>query len=463
MSAWGIRDFRLLWGGRAVSLLGSWLLVVAVPAHVYAVTGSVFATGLTLVAEYLPALLFGVWAGVLVDRWDRRRVMVVADLARAAAVAGMLVGTPTAIYLAVVAESVGAVVFRPAAQAHVPAVVGVGERLSSANSWNAATDGVVRLAGPPLGGVLLVWAGFEALVLVDVASYLVSAGAIALTTARPGVAVSAGEFAGEPAEKPGLREGIRVLRGLPVARVLLPLSGLFLAANASLSALLVPFGVRELGGSAQVGVVLSALGVGFLLGAAVARRVDRVQPRTVLAVAQLGVAAGFVALFTARGMVSAVVAAVVIGVCGSVTLVVPQTVLQRVAPNEFLGRIGAVFLAVEAFATLIGAVAGPVVAESVSVRFAAFVAAGVTAAGAIAGAVVLPRVMLADKQSNDQEIDQSCDRSCGCTGERVGERATEPSGKRSEDRAAEPMSKCLGECGNERLSGERNEGAGAHA
>jgi MFS family permease len=175
--------------------------------------------------------------------------------------------------------------------------------------------------------------------------------------------------------------------------------------------------------------------------------VDRVQPRTVLAVAQLGVAAGFVGLFAARGMVSAVVAAVVIGVCGSVTLVVPQTVLQRVAPNEFLGRIGAVFLAVEALATLIGAVVGSVVAESVSVRFVAFVAAGVTAAGAVVGAVVVPRVMLADKRSNDQKLDQSSDRSGACADERVGK----------------TVSECLGECGKEQTSGERNEGAGAHA
>ncbi|MEU7481133.1 MFS transporter [Lentzea sp. NPDC042327] len=384
MSAWGLRDFRLLWGGRAVSLLGSWLLVVAVPAHVYAVTGSVVATGLALAAEHLPALLLGVWAGMVVDRWDRRRVMVVADLVRAGAVAGMVVGTPAAIYAAVVVESAGAVAFRPAAQAFVPAVVGVGERLTSANSWNAATDGVVRLVGPPLGGVLLLWAGFEALVVVDVASYLVSAGAIALTRAR-----SVAEAA-----KPGLREGIRVLAGVPVARVLLPLSGVFLAANASLSAVLVPFGVRELGGAAQVGVVLSALGIGFLAGAVVNRWVGRVQPRTVLAVAQLGVAAGFVGLFTAGGTVGAAGAAVVVGVCGSVALVVPQTVLQRVVPNGFLGRIGAVFLVVEAFATVVGAVAGPLIAEGTSVRTAAFVAAGVTAAGAVAGAVATPRVML---------------------------------------------------------------------
>lgn len=425
MSAWGIRDFRFLWGGRAISLLGSWLLVVAVPAHVYALTGSVFATGLTLAAEYLPALLLGPVAGVLVDRWDRRRVMIVADLFRAAAVGAMLVGTPTAIYVAVVAESVGAVLFRPAAQAHVPAVVGTGDALSSANSWNAATDGVVRLAGPPLGGVLLLWAGFEVLVWLDVASYLVSAAAIAMTRKRSVVAVrsleaelpvdagwygTAGEAtttsgqtvetrerAGAQSVWQGFLAGLKALGELPFARALLPLTGVFLAANAALSALLVPFGVQRLGGSAQVGFVLSALGAGFLGGAVVVRWLDRVQPRVVLAAAQLATAGGFVALFTAQSLVVALPAAAAIGVFGSITLVVPQTALQRVVANGFLGRVGAVFLVVEAFATLVGALVGPWLAESFSLQFAALAAAGVTAAGAVVGAVSVPRVALAAK------------------------------------------------------------------
>jgi MFS family permease len=392
MSVWGIRDFRFLWGGRAISLLGSWLLVVAVPVHVYELTGSVFATGMTLAAEYLPALLLGPVAGVLVDRWDRRRVMIVADLFRAGAVAGMAVGTPVAIYVAVVAESVGAVVFRPAAQAHVPAVVGTGAALGRANSWNAVTDGVVRLAGPPLGGVLLAWAGFEVLVGLDVASYLVSAAAIACTRTR-----SAGRSA-----RPGLRAGLAVLGESELARALLPLSGVFLAANAALSALLVPFGVRTFGGGAQIGFVLSALGVGFLGGAVLVRWLDRVQPRTVLAGAQLVTAAGFVLLFGARELVGAMIAAVVIGVFGSVTVVAPQTALQRVVDNAHLGRVSAVFLAVEALATLVGAVAGPWLAELRGLHFAAMCAAAVAAAGALVGAVTVPQVVLAPKRSTEQ-------------------------------------------------------------
>ena len=120
--------FRLLWSARFVSLLGSWTLGVAVPAHVFLLTGSLLATGLTPAAEFVPPVLLGPIAGVLVDRGDRRRVMVAADVLRAVAVGLLLLGRDPGdlwpVYLALPAKSVGTVGFRPAAQAHVPAVVG---------------------------------------------------------------------------------------------------------------------------------------------------------------------------------------------------------------------------------------------------------------------------------------------------------------------------------------------------
>ena len=82
-----VRDFRLLWAAGLVSSLGSWLLVLAVPAHVFLVTRSLAASGLTMAAEYLPWLLLGPVAGVLADRWDRRRLMIAADVFLAGAVA----------------------------------------------------------------------------------------------------------------------------------------------------------------------------------------------------------------------------------------------------------------------------------------------------------------------------------------------------------------------------------------
>ncbi|XVV07689.1 MFS transporter [Actinosynnema sp. CA-248983] len=189
-----VRDFRLLWLGRTVGSLGTWLLVVAVPVHVLHLTGSATAAGLALAAEFLPPVVLGPVAGAVVDRWDRRVVLVAADVLRAAAVAVLLLVRAAddvwLVYVALVLEGVGTVVFRPAVQAHVPTIVG--PLLPGANALTTATDGAVRLIGAPLGGLLLGLAGWEALVVVDVLTYLFSALAISRTTRRDGLAVVPG-------------------------------------------------------------------------------------------------------------------------------------------------------------------------------------------------------------------------------------------------------------------------------
>jgi len=391
LDALKIRDFRHLWIGRLISTAGSWLLVVALPAYVFHLTGSLLATGLTMVAEYLPALLLGPIAGVLTDRWDRRRVMLAADVFRAVVVAGMLFATSResvwVSYLALVAESVGSVLFRPAAQAMTPAIVGTGSALSSANSLNAVTDGTVRLIGPPAGAAVLSLAGFQALIWIDMASYLMSAVAVYGTTRQP-------RQRREDARGRVLADlvvGFRLLRAEPVGRALLLLTTVFLFANASLSALLVPFGIERLGGSEQVGIVVSGLGVGFLLGAAVIRGlVDRVQPRYLLAATQLATTGGFLLLFGSSSLAGALPAALIIGVFGSMTLVTPQTALQRVIPNTALGRVSAIFFTAEALATLAGAVVGPALAGATSFWTTAVASCLVSAVGALVGLALLP-------------------------------------------------------------------------
>jgi len=74
------RDFSLLWFAGLISITGDWTLNVALPFHVYKITGSALATGLMFMARTLPGVLFGGFAGVFVDRWDRKRTMVIVDL-----------------------------------------------------------------------------------------------------------------------------------------------------------------------------------------------------------------------------------------------------------------------------------------------------------------------------------------------------------------------------------------------
>jgi MFS family permease len=399
-----IRDFRLLWGGSVVSALGTWLLVLAIPAHVLLVTGSLRDTGLTLAAQYLPVLILGPVAGVLTDRWDRRRLMIATSLFRAGAVAVMLLGTAPGrywvLYGALIAESGAGVLYIPAWQARTPAMVGTGTLLSSANSLNALADGAVRLVGGPLGGVLLTVFGIRWVIGADALSYLVSAAANAMTS-RPALGHATPEVeAPRHARRTStvrhvardLTEGVRVLRGQPVARALLLVTVIFLAANASLSAMLIPLGIRRLGGGENTGFVLSALGVGFLLAAPLLRALlDRVPPRILLAATLTATAVGQFALFTSTSLVTALPAAVAIGTFGSMSEVIPQTALQRVIPNAVLGRIGAVFLTGEAAVGLLGAVGGPFLAQVIQLPGLAVAASLVTLAAAALTRLTVPQ------------------------------------------------------------------------
>jgi MFS family permease len=395
-----IRDFRLLWGGSLISALGTWLLVLAIPAHVLLVTGSLRDTGLTLAADYLPFLILGPLAGVVADRWDRRRLMIATSLFRAGAVALMLLGTSPGrywvLYAALIAESSGGVLYIPAWQARTPAIVGTGTVLSSANSLNALADGTVRLIGGPLGGILLAVCGVRWLICADALSYLLSAVANTLTS-QPPAEHAAGTRPDRQATLGGvvhdLAEAGRTLRGQPLAQRLLPVTVIFLGANAALSAMLIPLGIRRLGGSENTGLVLSGLGVGFLLAAPVLRALlDRAQPRSLLTATLTATAAGYVLLFTAVSLATALPAAVAIGLFGSMSEVIPQTVMQRVIPGAVLGRISAVFLTGEAAAGLVGAVAGPFLAQALHLSGLGAAAGLVTLAAAALTCLTVPRM-----------------------------------------------------------------------
>ncbi|HEY1621523.1 MAG TPA: MFS transporter [Streptosporangiaceae bacterium] len=398
-----IRDFRLLWGGGLISSLGSWLLTIAIPAHIFLVTGSLRATGLTVAAEYLPLLALGPVAGVLTDRWDRRRLMIAANLCCMAAVALMLAGLSPGrywvLYAALIAENSGIVLYVPALQARTPTIVGTGSMLSSANALNSMSSGTVRLIGGPLGGFLLTVIGVRWLIGADALSYLVAAGAM-FRTARPGTEPDPAAGAGPGTRATGIRaigrdlaQGVRALRGQRAARALLPVTLLFLAANAALSSVLIPFGVRRLGGEEHTGLLLACLGVGYLLGApAVRRLLDVAQPRALLTATLAGTGAAFFWLFTSRSLGSGLPAAVAVGVFGSMTLIVPQTTVQRVIPNALLGRVSAVFLTGEAAVTLAGATAGPFIAQAAGLTGVAVVASLVTLGTAPLAGLIVPRV-----------------------------------------------------------------------
>jgi predicted MFS family arabinose efflux permease len=358
------RDFRLLWTGQLLSNLGSWLLFVAVPYRVFQLTGSPLATGLTFVAA-LPGTVLSPVAGVLVDRWDRRRTMLAADLGRAVAILPLLLlhrpGQLWIVYTALVAESLLGQLFNPAAQALVPALVGRGRELTSANALLSVITAVSRLAGASLGGILFVAWGLEALVWLDAGTYMASALSLLLLRWRPdpaGGSCRVGRTHGAaPIE---LVAGLRFLLASRPLRGLLIVTAVFVAANGAFTALLVPDVRLRLHATADaLGLLLAATGAGFLVGAPVGRALlHRVGLRATMTLSLLATAVSFLVWFDTSRLEVALISAVAAGDAAVVFLVGRRTYLQMLTPDSLLGRASATFLGCEAAATLAGTALG---------------------------------------------------------------------------------------------------------
>ncbi|MDQ3874927.1 MAG: MFS transporter [Actinomycetota bacterium] len=272
------RDFLLLWSGLAVSVLGSRISATAYPLLVLALTGSPADAGLVGFLATLPWLLFQLPAGALVDRWDRRRVMLVADAARglalASVVAALATGRLALWQLMVVAFLEGTlfVFFNLAEHAAVRHVV-PRTQLPTALSQNEARVRGAGLLGQPLGGVLFDL-GRAMPFLADALSYAVSFVSVSLIRSR---------FRDETEEEPGalrrlpseIGEGVAWLWNQPFLRAasILVAGSNFLFQALSLTLIVV---VRDGGASGStIGIMLAGAGAGGVLGSLAAPWLQR--------------------------------------------------------------------------------------------------------------------------------------------------------------------------------------------
>ena len=191
-----IRDYRLLWTGQAVSNFGDAITNLALLLTAQRLTGSTAAVATTAIAVALPTLLFGVFAGAYVDRWNRKRVMIVSDLFRTSFVLlFLLVTTPDRMWLLYTVAFIQAglgTFFTPAKSAYLPRIVG-SDHLMSANSVSQMTQIVAGLAGTAAAGLIAANADtLAAAYLIDAGSFAISLLVIALirTDASPSPAAT---------------------------------------------------------------------------------------------------------------------------------------------------------------------------------------------------------------------------------------------------------------------------------
>ena len=334
------RDFRLLFLGQAVSVLGDRMVIIALAFAVIHLGGSASEVGLVLGAGWTPLVLTVLFGGVVADRTSRRAVMLSADLVRVASQGAMAVlvitGDAEIWMLAVLAGVTGAATgfFNPASTGLLPEVVSADE-LQPANALRSTAFSGSEIIGPALAGALVAAAGAGWAIAVDAATFAISA--VCLTMLRPPARAMR-----EPTTfLSDLREGwvaFRSRRWLWIVSVYFAFTNILWGAWSALGP---SIAARELDGAAVWGAILASQGVGALVGSILAVRARPERPLLLVALMEglFGVPLGFLAAGSPAALIA--FGAFFSGVALMLGMSVWESTLQRHIPTESLSRVAA--------------------------------------------------------------------------------------------------------------------------
>lgn len=353
----GNHDFRRLFVGQLVSQTGDWFNSVALFTLLLSLTGSGEAVGYILIIKLLPSFFVGPVAGVVADRFNRKTIMIVADIVRGVIVLGfLLVRSPDQVWLVYAFAAIEIAVstfFDPAKSAAIPSIVSRKE-LIPANALSSASWSITLALGAFLGGLVTDAFGRNTAFVIDSISFFVSAAFIAAVRIRSSRSKRDRSPHLSFADATGITdfiEGARYLKANPrVTALLLVKSGWGVGGGVLL--LLTIYGKQIFpwgrDGAASIGLLYCARGIGALIGPMIAGLITSGAPRTMRQTISIAffLSCAFYLLF-AHSTSLAVALICVLGAHsgGSIQWVFSTTLLQLTVPDRFLGRVFALEMA----------------------------------------------------------------------------------------------------------------------
>ena len=342
-------SFRRLWTGTVISLFGDWFNTIALYSLILKLSGSEFALGAVFITKMLPWALASPVAGILADRFNRRRLMIISDLLRAVVVLGFLVidepSEVMLIYVLTTAQVVLGSVFQPAKSASVPNIV-KREHLVTANTIMAATWSILLALGAAAGGFAVEWFGLEAVFILDSVSYLVSAWFIYRTVIPQFTYVKSEESLWRSAHRE-VMDGLRHIKRYPAIRRMATTKAVWAMGGGALVFLLALLGesVNPEAASVSIGILFAARGVGTGVGPVLVRRWFRDERQwppvigTCIVLTGVGyMAAGWMAaVFTASFLVA--IPVMFAHTAGGANWVFSTVLLQQRVVDQFRGRV----------------------------------------------------------------------------------------------------------------------------
>jgi MFS family permease len=403
------RNFFLLWFGQLISIVGDWVLVIALPFYTYNLTGSALASGGIFIASTLPRLLLGSVAGVFVDRWDRKRTMIVADLLRVLLILMLLLVRSRdwlwLIFASAFLESIVSQFFNPAKSAVIPLLVNEKDLLA-ANSLNGLSDALTRLLGSALGGMLLSWLGFSFVIFFDAGTFFFSAVMIMfiLMPKNPvgspevGQAISSKNMAGVWHE---WIAGLKLVKQVRLVLALFIIMGVALLGDSMGTVLIVPLVKNLMGGGAQLlGWLMMAEGLGGLFGGLlVGQWGKRISPRLLSTTALVSAGLVIFAIFTFPHSILVYPLLGFVGLMGTAWYTSAETLLQMGISDQFRGRIFGTLGTTLALGSLIGMTFAGMMADRVGLVPVLSVSASMYVLSGFLAWIMLPRTSFSQLES----------------------------------------------------------------
>ena len=388
------RNYRLFFGGQTVSLTGTWITRIATSWLVYRLTGSVLLLGVVGFFSQIPTLILAPFAGVLVDRWNRHRILVVTQvlsMLQSFALAGLSFAgiiTVTDVLLLQVAQGIINAFDTPARQAFASEMVTDRADLPNAIALNSSMVNLSRVIGPSIGGVIIAAVGEAWCFFIDGLSYIAVIGSLLA------MRVVVRQRPVKPATiLDDLRDGFRYVTSFPPVRSALLLLALVAIMGMPFSVLMPAIARNVLhGDSYTLGFLMTASGLGALAGALyLASRSTVVGLGKVIAISAIVFGVGLVLFSLSRNVLLSLILLPVVGAGMMVTMASTNTVLQTIVEERLRGRVMAFYAMAFLGTTPIGSLIAGVVADRLGPTMTITLGGLACIAGGIWFAVGLPK------------------------------------------------------------------------
>jgi len=369
------RSFSLLWTGQLVSTMGTALTSLAASIYIFRITGSALSVGLMLMATAAPSLLVGLFAGVFVDRYDRKKIMIIADIARAALILLVPILVPLNIiwlYVIVMLTSAIGQFFDPAHESILPEVAS-DEELAAANSLIAISSFGSTAIGFAAAGLIASAANINWAFYFDAITFIFSAICVYLIRVKP---IQAEEETSAAVVIKNLRAGVRQLFSTPVLRSLFSVQVVVLISFGLTNTLLLPFAINALNATEfEYGLQEGLTSIGFVVGSLLmAKFFDRLQGGQWMAISFLGMGLVNVVYSFLHSIPLAIALIAFSGFLNAPSAIGRRVILQRNTPPEMRGRVSSVFFVTRDVLFLVGMSAAGL-ADYMDVRVLYFISA----------------------------------------------------------------------------------------